>query len=792
MRFPFFLFILVALALAIRSEIEDLSEEEEYIISKYQSLVSATLSGRDIADEDFPESSLDYAVPDVPIPEDFLARLRAEDGLEVPETPLLVPAVADQLPREDDLSSQIITVGAAVGEDSVRNLTLAEENLPTVNTANTESQSHEDASPPLPAVEQTHISDPARDAQVHIATADDIPSHKDESHTSDGIAEAIHRASLNNTPELETQPPLVCDATVIEVRPAYLKNNPSADILERLSRGEQYQDIVPIVSSILSDFEASHIAHKRCTSPPAGSEDPIPTCIVDVSYLNGLKLLHRDDVAGIAQELHICRDHADAITSMQYKSEQQRDLAEIRLKKCRNDITVMKVTAEQQRLVVEEEKVDIEYRLKEAQREIARLRLAVEDLKRTKVQSSAPCDCKNPQDAGSRSHSATPPPGTASEHMPTSGGPSSRVFTTPASSSNAHVHADKGANAKTQEIERQEGTLSYKGPSASKSPFTPDSKNTSLAAGHPEATLSLGSTLGYSLPNWIRHQCAPYMLSFVVWEYRVLFMASKLVASVVDPRIWAFLQSSVMNPIHQRISLLMEAISVDLLALLERVQVAFPWSSWIVHHLLDGMRVASHLSSRYQRFYAEDTAAYSAVASGALYNSQVNATEATTTHTHASSTSTYANLVEYLLEDLHGAYSTCVATIASVSQLKLLFGSRAEAAGRWITIGIVAIVMTLLRKMLLGFLLLALLATFFPILLALLVASSTVSVFMPRKRKIVKKRARKVPDGSMPEHALPQSSQRNESFSAGPPSSSYYQQAASSQGSPRTFIGVRP
>lgn len=100
--------------------------------------------------------------------------------------------------------------------------------------------------------------------------------------------------------------------------------------------------------------------------------------------------------------------------------------------------------------------------------------------------------------------------------------------------------------------------------------------------------------------------------------------------------------------------------------------------------------------------------------------------------------------------------------------------------------------MTLLRKMLLGFLLLALLATFFPILLALLVASSTVSVFMPRKRKIVKKRARKVPEGSMLEHALPQSSQRNEAFSAGPPSSSYYQQAASSQSSPRTFIGVRP
>eukprot|EP01033_Poteriospumella_lacustris_P001476 gene1477-1070_t len=714
--------------------------------------------------------------------------MRAEDGLEMPETPP-VAAVADQLPRADDLSPQIVTVGATVAEDSVQSLRVDEENLPTVNTANNQSQSHDDASPPSPAIEQAHISDSARDNQADIATADDIPSHRDEIHAITGISEPSHTSPLHNAPELDTKQPLVCDATVVEVRPAYLMNNPSADILERLSRGEQYQDIVPIVSSILSDFETSHIAHKRCTTPPAGSEDTVSTCIVDVSYLNGLKLLHRDDVAGIVQELHVCRDHADAITSMQYKSEQQRELAEIRLKKCRNDITVMKVTAEQQRLVVEEEKVDLEYRLKEAQREIARLRLAVEDLKRAKLQSSPSCDCKHPQDTGSRSHSATPAHGTGSEHTPTTGSPSSRVFTTtPATTSPAHVHADKGANAKAQEVERQDSALSYKGLSSSKSPFTADSKNTSLAAEHPEAPLSLGSTLGYSLPNWIRHQCAPYMLSFVVWEYRVLFMASKLVASVVDPRLWAFLRSSVMDPTHQRISILMEAISVDLLALLERIQVAFPWTSWIVHRLLDGMRIAAHLSSRYQRFYAEDTA----VASSALHNSQVNATESMTAHTHATSTSTYADLVECLLEDLYGAYATCVATIASASQLKLLFGSRAEAAGRWITLGIVVIVMTLLRKMLLGFLLLALLSTFFPILLALLVASSTVSVFMPRKRKIVKKRARKVPEGSMLEHALPQSSQRNEAFSAGPPSSSFYQQAASSQSSPRTFIGVRP
>eukprot|EP01039_Chlorochromonas_danica_P013461 gene13461-15580_t len=181
MRFPFFLFILLALVVVIRSEIEDLNEEEEYIISKYQSLVSATLSGRDIADEDFPESSLDYAVPDVPIPEDFLARMRAEDGLEMPETPP-VAAVADQLPRADDLSPQIVTVGATVAEDSVQSLRVDEENLPTVNTANNQSQSHDDASPPSPAIEQAHISDSARDNQADIATADDIPSHRDEIH----------------------------------------------------------------------------------------------------------------------------------------------------------------------------------------------------------------------------------------------------------------------------------------------------------------------------------------------------------------------------------------------------------------------------------------------------------------------------------------------------------------------------------------------------------------------------------------------------------------------------------
>lgn len=129
--------------------------------------------------------------------------------------------------------------------------------------------------------------------------------------------------------------------------------------------------------------------------------------LVNTSAAPDLVILSQNDVIQRDSEIQLCQEREQQVTSALHRAEQQRDLAEIRIKKCKNDVTVMKITAEQQILATEEEKVSLQYQLKEAQRELLRLRVQLEETRRSSPAVPAPCAC-NPHVTSSKSPLSDP------------------------------------------------------------------------------------------------------------------------------------------------------------------------------------------------------------------------------------------------------------------------------------------------------------------------------------------------------------------------------------------------
>lgn len=129
--------------------------------------------------------------------------------------------------------------------------------------------------------------------------------------------------------------------------------------------------------------------------------------LVNTSGAPDLVILSQNDIIQRDSEIQLCQEREQQVTSALHRAEQQRDLAEIRIKKCKNDVTVMKITAEQQILATEEEKVSLQYQLKEAQRELLRLRVQLEETRRSSPAVPAPCAC-NPYATSSKSPLSDP------------------------------------------------------------------------------------------------------------------------------------------------------------------------------------------------------------------------------------------------------------------------------------------------------------------------------------------------------------------------------------------------
>lgn len=808
---------------------DELNMDEELLFAKYQSLISATISGKDISDQDIPSTWVDDTPQEESIPEEFLQRMKMDEAMEL---------LTDRDSENRDSVEFVVTTSEEV-ELAVRPFELSlSETTPSPVQTNPDLDLMVNDLNELSGQENIETSqqeglditknEPERESFVEVIMQNESAiSQETIQNTQEIFNESLEDQNINNqvTTEIllmsnnsQSLPTDCSYIPTVEGFPSYLEDNPIVNVLERVVKLESFDSVLSVLSEILSDFEFQLNKTTKCISDSSDIHAP---CSIEASHLHRLKLVNSDEIVLQNQEIQVCKEQSDATISLLHKSEQQRDLSEIRLKKCRNEVTVIKVTAEQQQLAVEEAKVDLEYRLKELQRENARLKVSIEELKRNKLlHQSLVEEAQDHGKAGKFVHGDTNfEKNKGSDTTTIHRGSASSTGTT--IKSPQHLSASSKSRLSSISLVEEESDELKRSKSVENNPFIESVKNSKSDAFNSNLEFSLGSLIRHTIPRWLRKQFFPYLLSFVVWEYKILISISNVIFHLVDPRIWNILDSYLIQSGKNQLETLKQSIfSSEIAKQLLDQQAGNNWVSYLFELYRMIEQTMSYLNKRYYDI------AFSSHDSPKEFEGSESQTLAANTTTHTSlnpASSMYANVVDAVIEDLHALYRSTLIMMIDAPHLKLLFGNKVENASKWIILCVGVLLAVLLRRVIVGILVFAVLAIFFPIILVLLLVSSLVGIFMPRRKKIIKKKARKgaAVDQSSPGISPQYNIGHIPPTTASPPSASMYgnggppimkssnNNSYSSQSdnsnmsilnsnqaplstSPRTFIGLRP
>jgi hypothetical protein len=701
-------------------ELDDSNLDEDLLFAKYQFLIAETMAGRGVDVGEFSDTS-DESIftEDEAERNEFLERMKEKEKAEEP----ILTLESSSTVLQESAEPEPLTIERT---DSVEPMNINVSSLPSDIISNEIQQ---------PAL----LNEVAEEREITYIPIDlDIQSTKNEieltlNHTIsiDGDPVAENEASSivvdsilirETNSSMEREDELFEDSRSFEVKcpdlaagiPSLLAESGILEIATKLENYSRNGEVVPLVIRLLSELE------KRLHNG------------LEPSQLESLSVVNQDEVSSI-QDLQACREQTDFAISQQFSSEQQRDLTEIRLKKCRNEVSILKASADQQYLSIEESKVDLEFRLKEIQRENARLRISLEDLKRSKlmqhqqqIQNNQNCECPT-------------------SSLSTSGSQSASIL----HSSSEQSHSATKPNGNTSP---PKPGLSASGTGSEKLPHSAEN-NSQVSFGrlsslprHDNATtvpvsneeLSIGRFLRYNFPNWLRKQFFPYLLSFLVWEYRLLFSGCWTVFNLVDPRIWENGNQRIVQPIYKVINEWHQMCIRNH----SYFWIKLEPNSWLVAFVTSSY---SYLEANYRRYQAIVSSSFvgDRLVSPELINGTDSLLSSTSINEGNHSSSLYAVLIETFIEDCVSVFDQIAGTLAQIHQVKLLFGNNAIIACQMVVLSFSLVVMVLYRKVLLGLWVLNVLVTFLPVLLILLLISSVLGMFMPKRRKVMKTKAKK-------------------------------------------------
>lgn len=809
MRIDLFFTVATLVAISLKSItsqetlMDEFDMDEELLFAKYQSLISATISGKDIAVEDIPESSIDTSsIVEESIPDEFLQRMLLEEALESQSRPSS-ETLEDLSTSGQQFNASSVALNSShdTADDNNQSLSENPAELDLV-TNTTVSPTYVSATENGKEIEETitmldskrlSLDESNLEAKFTVTVPESLPIIVDEA----TIPVSGEEVSIPTTDSATSDSHLsvTCPDTVAEHLPLYLMDNPIVEGLMRLSGHQDYLSIVPTLNFLMTDFE-----HHVKESTSCKSDNQTFSCVVDGTSLDRLQLVDRDKVALCQQQSIVYKEQNDILQAATHKAEQQRDLSDIRLKKCRNEITVLKVSAEQQQLAVEEAKVELEFRLKELQRENARLRLVVEDLKRSKnsppVNAAHDCFCDT---AGSSTISGSSLATNAAKMI-----------------SSSSLKTTSSISHDTKLVDSSKSSLDSTGmaPPQSHEDVASAGRIKSYSDSSKTSDVSLGGIIGTQIPSWCRKKLFPYLLSFVAWEYRMLWYTGNLIVQVVDPRLWNVLQSHIFQPIRVQWTQWRLQLAAAEDGVLQSDPHSITSTIFKAYHSME--RFILSVVFRYLEIVSTVGQSTLAPKDGLLAENSSRSVSINDTATLNTShyPNVYIDLVDTVFDDIESVYRFLHSSVISIQQMKLLFGSNVENISHWIVSFGIIISAALCRKIILGMIVSLALAIFLPIVLVLLCASSIIGLFMPRRKKIIKKKVRRISSSIdqkqdlVGSKSLPSTNSVSAlSLEGGPPSvgsfSTNHQQSTrtqkdaynSNQGtyssSPRTFIGMR-
>lgn len=404
------------------------------------------------------------------------------------------------------------------------------------------------------------------------------------------------------------------------------------------------------------------------------------------------QLVSSSDLMATKTESENCRQNLDQLQIQYQAMEKEKSLFEIRLKMVRNDLTVAKIVGEQQKLSVDEEKVDLEHRVKLLQLENSRLQteilqarkaatIAAKQHQKQQQQQSVPCKCEG-------------------EATAATGNPSSS-FASLFSTSTGSLPSSKP----TPVSRKDEGAASFSG----------EVRNVTHEDGSIMRTAKTLLPIIYTTINTI----FPSAISFIAWEYRLAYRVvdvvkdramvvaneSTIIASLLDTKS----NDSYLNLIKEAYQRELAPSVSEVIKEGEAVYKGYGLDGYLtpVYKLI--MTCCYSLMSRLKQYYEEANDVY--------------------------------DMAKWIWQDSEELFHVIGNFIAQNPVIVQALGDSSTIVTKGILLILVFVLMVKLRRVIIGLVLLGVIVALLPLLIALYIGFKLLSFIWPKTK--VKKGTKK-------------------------------------------------